>query len=117
VDSVDEITCENCDEDVMQVILDFRNHQAKQRKVQEAMIAWRNTWPILSERDAKALNGLPAFHGHVEAGMDWLNGWTQGPAWEHAIAALVAVRLGLPEDADMEIVEAQRQENGELGSD
>jgi hypothetical protein len=117
VDSVDEITCENCDENVMQVILDFRNHQAKQRKVQEAMNTWRTTWPILKKEDVQAINSLLAFHGHVDVGMDWLAGWSQGPAWEHAIAALVAVRLGLILDANNEIIEAQRHENGELGSD
>lgn len=77
---------------------------------------WRKTWPILTEKEARAINNLPNFLGIVTPGMDWLDGWTVAESWEYVITALVAVRLGFLVEANEAIIEAQRYENGELGS-
>ncbi len=77
---------------------------------------WRKTWPILSKKDVDIINNLPNFNGIVTPGMDWLDGWTVDESWEYAIAALVAARLGFLVEANEAIIEAQRFENGELGS-
>jgi hypothetical protein len=64
---------------------------------------------VLTAADAKALNAMRKFHGHVAAGDNWMAEWSP-KAQGAALVALKALRAGDLETAEEQVVAAQRIE-------